>query len=370
MSSKSIVKFCIICGICIAFVILNVTVIRTINLNYLFQMLSHNALSWSVSQDYDLDNWTCSQNNTLTQAAKFQQLLSKDSRWSACYANVYHFKLYLADLNVPHQRKKLFFDVGANKGYTIATWLSTWKPKMGFNPKNLYDYLSQVLKIDDCGACLDCKETTQTNLQRNNYLDTTVEIYAFEPMKSTYDVLLQVRTQFNISNLYIYQLAISNATGIAAVAKCPVGAESCGLTSIGHVPSKEAVFQIQTMTLDDFVEQKKIKQKIDLLKIDTEGADPLVLQGADKLLSQEKIRMLIFENHGIGAWKTTSLLTVIKSLSNKGFICYMLGKTGIARLTDCWSSVYDVKYWSNVLCVHRREKRLRDLVDLLLITKM
>jgi hypothetical protein len=121
------------------------------------------------------------------------------------------------------------------------------------------------------------------------------------------------------------------------------------------------------MTLDDFVEQKQIKQKIDLLKIDTEGADPLVLQGANKLLSQEKIRILIFENHGIGAWKTTSLLRVIESLSNKGFICYMLGKTGMARLTDCWSSVYDVKYWSNVLCVHRREKRLRCLLNQLLI---
>jgi hypothetical protein len=154
------------------------------------------------------------------------------------------------------------------------------------------------------------------------------------------------------------------------MSKCPLGGEGCGLMSVGRVVPNETTFETQTMTLDDFVKQKKIKQKIDLLKIDAEGADPLVLQGANKLLSQGQIRMLIFENHEIGAWKTTSLLQVIESLNNKGYICYMLGKTGTARLTDCWSSVFDVKFWSNVLCVHRREKSLRLFLDELLISNM
>ena len=127
--------------------------------------------------------------------------------------------------------------------------------------------------------------------------------------------------------------------------------------------------EVQTTTLDDFVKQKKINQKIDFLKIDAEGADPLVLLGAENLLAQEKIRMLMFEKHYIGAWQTTSLFKVINSLSSKGLICYIVGKTGIVRLTDCWSPVYEVVNWGNILCVHRKEMRLRRFLDQLLIAK-
>jgi hypothetical protein len=135
----------------------------------------------------------------------------------------------------------------------------------------------------------------------------------------------------------------------------------------GRDGPNERPFKTKTITLDDFVEQNKIKQQIDLLKIDTEGADPLVLQGAKKLFSQEQIRMIIFENHRVGAWETTSLLEVIESLNSYGLTCYMIGKTGIARLTNCWSPLFDVKKWSNILCVHRREERLQRFLEQLCI---
>jgi hypothetical protein len=65
-------------------------------------------------------DWNCSEDYALTQVKKFQELLSKNRDWSACYANDYLSKLYLADFNISEQQNKLFFDVGANKGYTIA----------------------------------------------------------------------------------------------------------------------------------------------------------------------------------------------------------------------------------------------------------
>jgi FkbM family methyltransferase len=332
-------------------------------------MWSRKVLQSFLSQSYQ-DNWKCSENDVLTQANTFQRLLAKVPDWSSCYGNAYLAKLYLADLNVPDRQNKLFFDVGANKGYSIASWVSTWMPETGVSPKTLHHYLSHVLKIGDCGVCSDCTEEMHNNLKSKDLLRTTLEIHAFEPMKSTYQALLQVHTWMNVSTLHIYQLAISNTTGTANLSKCSVGGEGCGLMSVGRDIPNEAVFSSQTITLDDFVEQKKIRQKIDLLKIDAEGADPLVLQGAKKLFSQENVRMLIFENHGIGAWKTTSLLSVIESLNREGFICHMLGKTGMARITDCWSPVFDVRQWSNVLCVHRREKRLRRSLNQLLISNI
>jgi hypothetical protein len=85
------------------------------------------------------------------------------------------------------------------------------------------------LKINDCGTCLDCREKNLTNLKSDNDLDTIIEIHAFEPIESNYEALLQVRTHFNISTLYIYQLAISNTNGTAEVLRCRAGQERCGL---------------------------------------------------------------------------------------------------------------------------------------------
>jgi FkbM family methyltransferase len=342
-------------------------VIDIVKFNNLFKMNGTITLTLSVTQDQYSDNWECNTTNVLTQANEFVQIFSKASDWSGCYADDFLTKLYLADLNTSYQQNKLFFDVGANKGYSIALWLSLWMPQTGVNPRTVHHYLAEVLKISDCGVCFDCNVVIQSSLQKNDSVGTTLEIHAFEPMESTYKALVQMRTWTNVSTLHIHQLAVSNSTGRGHVNKCPAGIEWCGLTSVGH-DGNGPVSEVQTITLDDFVEQKKIKRKIDFLKIDAEGADPLVLQGAEKLLSQEKIRMLVFENHNIGAWRTISLFKVINSLSSKGLICYMVGKTGIVRLTNCWSPVYEVQKWSNVMCVHRREMRLRRFLDQLLIT--
>ena len=339
--------------------------------NHLSKLWKLLPLSSIISEESYSDDLRCSPGNILYQANMFQQLLSKDNFWSACYGRDYLTMVYLADSDNSRPRKKLFFDIGANKGYTIASWLSTWMPQLGVNSISLYKYLSQTLNITDCGACLDCKETMMNNVHLSNHLGSTLEIHGFEPMKSTYEVLGKVRTWINMSTLYIHKIAMSNMSGRANMNKCPVGAESCGLvSSADQSRSNENIFQTETITLDDFVQQKGISQKIDLLKIDTEGADPLVLQGAKKLFAQQQIRLMIFENHGVGIWKITSLLKVIESLDRDGFICYMIGKTGLARLTNCWSPVYHIKQWSNVLCVHRREKRLRRFIELLLITNI
>jgi FkbM family methyltransferase len=363
MSAKVTVLILMIFVMCI-------TIINKFCLNQLWPTWPPMNLASSMAKTYYLNESQCSKHSILIQAKKFEELYSKDIWWSACYAKDYIEKLYLADLNIPYRQNKLFFDIGANKGYTIALWLSVWQQNIGINPKTLHIYLSQAVGITDCGSCTDCIDTVMINEHKNDYPNTTLEIHTFEPLKSAYDVLLQVRTSFNISRMHIHQVAISNRTGIAYMKKCSIGAESWALMPAGRDGPNERPFKTKTITLDDFVEQNKIKQQIDLIKIDTEGADPLVLQGAKNLFSQEQIRMLIFENHRVGAWGKTNLLDVIESLNNKGFTCYMLGKTGMIRLTNCWSAVFDVKRWSNILCVHRREERLQRFLDHLCIVNI
>lgn len=51
-------------------------------------------------------------------------------------------------------------------------------------------------------------------------------------------------------------------------------------------------------------------QRLFMLKIDTEGFDVLVLQGARKALAAHKIDIVLFEYHGIGLWGTSPAFTL------------------------------------------------------------
>lgn len=56
----------------------------------------------------------------------------------------------------------------------------------------------------------------------------------------------------------------------------------------------EATYSVPLMTLDEFATQRQIT-RIDLLKIDAEGFDLNVLEGAEKLLRQQQIDLFVFE---------------------------------------------------------------------------
>ena len=47
----------------------------------------------------------------------------------------------------------------------------------------------------------------------------------------------------------------------------------------------------------------------------TEGYDPLVLDGAMPVLSSNRVRVLMFEYHGIGVWKQQRITLKVCALS-------------------------------------------------------
>jgi FkbM family methyltransferase len=297
---------------------------------------------------------------------RYTQLVQQSNRWSACYSDDFLLRLYLADIGFPEHRNMLFFDVGANKGYSIATWISLWMPGLGISSRTLYEFLKTHSNLTDCGVCQDCREFSFETLQLRTQVNRTIEIHAFEPQPSTYVLLNRTRQWMNLSTFHTHQLALSNATSTGLLRKCPVGVEVCGLASKSDLESNKFL-EVQTITLDQFVKQNRITRQIDLLKIDTEGFDPLVLQGADTVLRRHQVRLLLFEYHGIGMWQTIRLQQVVTDLDERGYICYQIGRTGLFRLTGCWSEMFEMKRWSNVLCLSKHESRLRIFIEELLI---
>ncbi|CAF1010679.1 unnamed protein product [Rotaria sp. Silwood1] len=300
------------------------------------------------------------------QGEKYRLLRHYSAVWSSCYSNDYLVQLYVADLDIYNDKKMVFINVGANKGYTIATWLSLWMPHIGINPRVLGHYLRTKINLNDCGACDDCREEGFLEFNSSLRINKAIEIYAFEPQPKTYEILTQIKQWMNASFMYIYQTALGNQTAIGSLQKCPPGGEVCGLETNANITSENYI-ATKVTTLDKFLEEQNITEKIDLLKIDTEVFDPLVIQGAKDSLNRHQVRLFIFEYHGIGMWPTTTLYQVVMDLERKDYVCYKIGQTGILRVTGCWSSVFEIKTWSNVLCISRREPRLISFIEKLLI---
>ncbi len=123
-------------------------------------------------------------------------------------------------------------------------------------------------------------------------------IYAFEPIKTHFEnlckkwpeggLVIPVRmamgnrsgtVDFNINSDPSYNHSLLNKD-----------ARSDGWANVEHV----AVEQVDCETVDNFCMERGI-QRIDILKVDTEGADLMVLQGADSMLRDQAIDLVYVE---------------------------------------------------------------------------
>ena len=97
----------------------------------------------------------------------------------------------------------------------------------------------------------------------------------------------------------------------------------------------------------DYIEEAKI-ERVDFLKIDTEGYEFYVLKGFEEYLS--KIKIIQFEYGGTFIDNDTKLVDVVNYLKERGFenFCY-LRKDGIIPIAD-FSDHYE---YSNIVCTHK-----------------
>ena len=111
-------------------------------------------------------------------------------------------------------------------------------------------------------------------------------IFSFEPSSYVFSILKRVTKRY--PTVKCIQVAISNKQGTTTLNMPvkPSGSIRVGLSHIGKtidgVYLKE---EIKTETLDDFLQFNQLKS-VDLVKIDVEGAEYLVLEGAQNLLTE------------------------------------------------------------------------------------
>jgi FkbM family methyltransferase len=137
----------------------------------------------------------------------------------------------------------------------------------------------------DVGANIG--QTTQAIKQRF----PEAAVHAFEPVRSTCDTLR--RHLGDLEGVHVHQLALSDRAGSAwmtADADSPLN-HLVGDSSAEPMPATE---RVETDTLDRFCATRQI-HRVDLLKVDAEGADLRVLRGADGLFRERRVTFVFAE---------------------------------------------------------------------------
>jgi len=118
------------------------------------------------------------------------------------------------------------------------------------------------------------------------------KVYSFEPEARNFDLLIKNIRANNYTNVIPFKKAVSNKTGETNffVNKDHSRGHSFAQS---QVLGKSNSIRVETITLDNFFNSGLVSDKVDFIKIDTEGAEGLIIEGAKKLLEKKDLKILM-----------------------------------------------------------------------------
>lgn len=124
---------------------------------------------------------------------------------------------------------------------------------------------------------------------------------------------------------------------------------------------KAKAYDVKQVTLDDFLKKQKVTD-IDLLKIDVEGYELAVLQGAKQLIAKQKIDLIQFEFNEMHVYHRV----FFKDFTNllHGYTLYRLGPNGLLPLPKYRPLTHEIFAFQNILAISIKNKaRWLQLLD-------
>jgi FkbM family methyltransferase len=118
------------------------------------------------------------------------------------------------------------------------------------------------------------------------------KVYALEPEPNNFRLLVNNIELNGFSNVIPLQIALSNRNGKTTLF---LDKTNRGAHSVRHrnINMDGGVAEIETITLDDFVQSKMETKRVDLIIMDVQGAEGLVIDGAEQTLRRSDVKILM-----------------------------------------------------------------------------
>lgn len=201
--------------------------------------------------------------------------------------------------------------------------------------------------IFDVGA----NEGTYTTDLLRVLKDRPFTIHAFEPSPNTFQKL--TKSMHAVKNVFLWNLGLSDQPGELVLHADEENSTLSSvykrdLTHIGKPFDYRETISVDT--LDNFCIQQNIA-RIDFLKLDVEGHEISVLQGAKNMLDQNKIHFIQFEFGG-GNIDSKTYFKDFFLLLHSRYSIYRILKNGLFEIKT-YSERLEVFQSSNFLAIHR-----------------
>lgn len=152
-------------------------------------------------------------------------------------------------------------------------------------------------------------------------------VYAFEPGERELKLLRHNIAINHLSNVTIVESAVSNIKSEAKFAISVDGAMN-SLLETNHPLQKIQEWQtVNVTTLDDIVQDLNLK-KVNFVKIDVEGAEKQVFEGAKNLLKSQKEIVILFEASALNVdGFECSVDDILLQVMSFGFFIYYIDQS-------------------------------------------
>lgn len=199
-------------------------------------------------------------------------------------------------------------------------------------PERTNPFLQQKVLLDRVldPVIFDVGAHVGTVTRQYRLLFPNATIYSFEPFPESFEKL---RDSFASDRLvHSYQLGFADRIGIAvfnvnieATTNSLLPTDAAGSSFWGDkVLDTTQHIEVEITTLDAFCQDHDVKH-IDILKIDTQGAEKLVLQGSDRMLQEKSISYVYAEMLVVPTYQGQAKFhELIEFLDNRGYSLFSI----------------------------------------------
>jgi FkbM family methyltransferase len=181
------------------------------------------------------------------------------------------------------------------RGYVIYSDISygggmKWVTE-GSYEKGYHDLIEEFLDPDmtfiDVGACVGDYTLHVAKILKKG------KVVSFEPHPDAFKWLSLSLKENGFKHVHLVNAAVGEESKMT----CLYLGKRPGWSSVTHRWDESKKVEVPLVTLDDYLEHQ---ERVDFIKIDTEGSENRVLEGASKIIKRHRPKILVETHPGIG----------------------------------------------------------------------